>query len=56
MSWTQELETKLKDLWKKGLTGSEIAKTFGTTRSAILGKVHRLKLESRTTTKKTTKN
>jgi len=52
MSWTRDLELKLKDLWKKGLTGSEIAKSFGTTRSAILGKVHRLKLEARATSKK----
>ena len=54
MSWTPELELKLKELWRKGLTGSEIAKSFGTTRSAILGKVHRLKLEARTVSKKTT--
>ena len=54
MSWTNESELKLKELWKKGLTGSEIAKFFGTTRSAILGKVHRLKLEGRAVSKKTT--
>ena len=53
MSWTPEREEKLKELWKKGLTGSEIAKTFNTTRSAILGKVHRLKLEARAVSKKT---
>ena len=54
MSWTPERENKLKELWKKGLTGSEIAKTFDTSRSAILGKVHRLNLEARTTSKKST--
>ena len=54
MSWTPESEQKLKKLWKDGLTGSEIAKFFGTTRSAILGKVHRLKLETRATSKRTT--
>ena len=52
MGWTTEKEEKLKELWKKGLTGSEIAKTFNTTRSAILGKVHRLKLEARAVSKK----
>ena len=52
MSWNTEKENKLKELWKKGQTGSEIAKILGTSRSAILGKVHRLKLESRTTTNK----
>ena len=54
MSWPPESEQKLKKLWKDGLTGSEIAKFFGTTRSAILGKVHRLKLETRATSKRTT--
>ena len=53
MSWTPEKEDKLVKLWKKGLTGSEIAKIFGTTRSAILGKVHRLKLDARALSKKT---
>ena len=52
MSWTPEKEQKLKELWKKGLTGSEIAKTFGTSRSAILGKVHRLNLDARAVSKK----
>ena len=52
MSWTPDSELKLKKLWKEGLTGSEIAKFFGTTRSAILGKVHRLKLEARSVSKK----
>ena len=54
MSWTPDSELKLKKLWKEGLTGSEIAKFFGTTRSAILGKVHRLKLEARSVSKKIT--
>tara|TARA_B100001123_G_C15176959_1_gene973720 strand:+ start:544 stop:1041 length:498 start_codon:yes stop_codon:yes gene_type:complete len=52
MSWTPEKEQKLRELWKKGLTGSEIAKTFGTSRSAILGKVHRLNLDARAVSKK----
>lgn len=52
MSWTPDSELKLKKLWKDGLTGSEIAKVFSTSRSAILGKVHRLKLEARIVSRK----
>ena len=54
MSWTPEKETKLRELWKKGHSGSEIAKLLGdTTRNAVIGKAHRLKLESRTISKRT---
>ena len=54
MSWTPEKEKKLKDLWKKGHTASEIAKMLGeTTRNAVIGKAHRLNLEARGTSKRT---
>ena len=57
MSWTPEKETKLRELWKKGHSGSEIAKLLGdTTRNAVIGKAHRLKLESRTISKRTETN
>ena len=53
MSWTPEKEEKLKELWKKGYSGSQIANMLGdTTRNAVIGKAHRLKLEARTTSKK----
>ena len=53
MSWTPEREEKLKGLWKKGHTASQIASVIGDkTRNAIIGKAHRLNLESRTTSKK----
>ena len=52
MSWTEEKETKLKELWGKGHTASQIAKILGdTTRNAVIGKAHRLKLAARATTK-----
>jgi GcrA cell cycle regulator len=55
MSWTPEREAKLKELWKKGYSGSEIAKMIGdVTRNAIIGKAHRLKLEARSVSTKTT--
>jgi len=53
MSWTPEKEEKLKDLWKKGHTASQIANLLGdTTRNAVIGKAHRLNLEARAISKK----
>lgn len=31
------------DLWAQGLTGAEIARRLGVTRSAVLGKIHRMR-------------
>lgn len=48
MSWTDERVDLLKKLWSEGLTASQIAsKLGGVSRNAVIGKVHRLKLESR---------
>ena len=48
MSWTTDREEKLKELWKKGHTASQIAEILGgTTRNAVIGKAHRLNLETR---------
>ena len=53
MSWTKEREEKLKELWSKGHTASQIANLIGeTTRNAVIGKAHRLNLEARAATKK----
>ena len=47
MSWTDEKVQKLKELWKKGHTASQIAEMLGdTTRNAVIGKAHRLNLEA----------
>ena len=52
MSWTDEKVEKLKELWKKGHTASQIASMLGeTTRNAVIGKAHRLKLEARAPSK-----
>ena len=54
MSWTAKKEEKLKELWKQGHSGSQIANMLGnTTRNAVIGKAHRLKLEARAVTKRT---
>ena len=53
MSWTPEKEEKLRQYWKQGHSGSQIARMLGnTTRNAVIGKAHRLKLEARTVSKR----
>ena len=55
MSWTPEREEKLRELWKKGHTASQIASLLGeTTRNAVIGKAHRLNLQARAISKKST--
>ena len=53
MSWTEEREQRLRKLWEKGYTASQIAEMLGggTTRNAVIGKAHRLKLAARATSK-----
>ena len=54
MSWTDEKVEKLKELWSKGHTASQIAIELGdTTRNAVIGKAHRLDLEARAPSKQT---
>ncbi|MEM7546301.1 MAG: GcrA family cell cycle regulator [Pseudomonadota bacterium] len=52
MSWTDERVEKLKAMWGEGQSASQIAKALGgVTRNAVIGKVHRLGLSNRATTK-----
>ena len=49
MSWTDERVELLKKMWAEGNSASQIAKELGAvTRNAVIGKVHRLGLSSRT--------
>lgn len=48
MSWTEERIEKLKSMWEKGMTASQIADELGgVSRNAVIGKAHRLDLQSR---------
>jgi len=49
MGWTDDRVELLKNLWKKGLSASQIAEELGgdVTRNAVIGKAHRLGLSSR---------
>lgn len=48
MSWTEERIDRLKAMWTEGATASQIADELGgVSRNAVIGKAHRLGLESR---------
>ena len=48
MSWTEERIDRLKKMWASGSTASQIAEELGgVSRNAVIGKAHRLGLESR---------
>ncbi len=52
MSWTEEKVAKLKELWGKGNTASQIAEIIGgISRNAVIGKAHRLNLSSKIKTR-----
>ncbi len=45
--WPAERTERLKQLWRAGLSASQIGKQLGISREAVIGKVHRLKLPGR---------
>ena len=54
MSWTDEKVNKLKSLWGKGQTASQIAEILGgVSRNAVIGKAHRLNLSAKIKTRST---
>ena len=52
MGWTEEKVSKLKDLWGKGQTASQIAEILGgVSRNAVIGKAFRLNLSAKIKTR-----
>ena len=57
MSWNEEKVAKLKELWGKGNTASQIAEIIGgISRNAVIGKAHRLNLSAKIKTRTATSN
>lgn len=47
MTWTAERVAELSRLWESGYSASAIGKMLGVTKNAVVGKAHRMRLESR---------
>lgn len=46
-AWSMEADKALARLWREAVPSRDIAELLGRTKNAVLGRVHRLKLEAR---------
>ena len=47
VNWTDDENATLREMWRDGRSGSQIAAVLGKSRCAVLGKVNRLELKAR---------
>jgi GcrA cell cycle regulator len=47
MEWTDETIARLRELWAEGHSTAEIGRRMGISKNAVVGKAHRLNLQSR---------
>lgn len=47
MEWTEEVISRLQELWQQGLSTAEIGRQLNITKNAVVGKAHRLGLPAR---------
>lgn len=47
MTWTEERVDELSKLWASGYSASAIGRMLGVSKNAVVGKAHRMRLESR---------
>ncbi len=47
MTWTDERVTELAKLWDSGYSASVIGRMLGVSKNAVVGKAHRMRLQSR---------
>lgn len=47
--WTADDLDQVQDLWRRGLSASQIGRVMGRSRSSILGKIHRMQISARET-------
>ena len=54
-SWNQKDRIILMEMWEKNCSGKEIAMVLGRTRSAVMGKIARLRLQHKNASKRKSK-
>ena len=47
MDWTNDVISRLRQLWDEGISTTEIGRRLGVSKNAVIGKAHRLNLSAR---------